>query len=103
MRQKKKEYLNSYLLMETKINRLRQMASLNPELKENYNAALNEALNLRLKIESQIAEVDGGILSELLYQKYIFGKSLEEVSYIINYSVRHTERLHIKALDKFKL
>lgn len=103
MREKKKEYLNSYLIMEAKINRLRKMSSINPEFKDTYSKALNDALELRLKIERQISEVDNGVLSELLYQKYIFGKSLEEVSYIINYSLRHTERLHIKALDKFKM
>lgn len=103
MRQEKKKYLSQYLLQETKINRLRNMININPELKPKYNKALNEALLLRIKIERQIAEVDGEILSELLYQKYIFGKTLEDISLILNYSTRHIERLHIKALDKFKM
>lgn len=103
MRQKKKEYLSSYLLQETKINRLKKMADLNPELAPQYSKALNEALLLRIKIERQISEVDSGILSEVLYQKYIFGKTLEDISVILNYSTRHIERLHIKALDLFKM
>lgn len=103
MRQKKKEYLSSYLLQETKINRLKKMADLNPQLEPEYNKALNEALLLRIKIERQISEVDSGILSEVLYQKYIFGKTLEDISAILNYSTRHIERLHIKALDLFKM
>lgn len=103
MRQKKKEYLSSYLLQETKINRLKKMADLNPQLEPKYNKALNEALLLRIKIERQISEVDSGILSEVLYQKYIFGKTLEDISAILNYSTRHIERLHIKALDLFKM
>lgn len=103
MRQKKKEYLSSYLLQETKINRLKKMADLNPELEPQYSKALNKALLLRIKIERQISEVDSGILSEVLYQKYIFGKTLEDIGAILNYSTRHIERLHIKALDLFKM
>ena len=60
-------------------------------------------LLLRIKIERQISEVDSGILSEVLYQKYIFGKTLEDIGAILNYSTRHIERLHIKALDLFKM
>lgn len=103
MRQNKKEYLSSYLLQETKINRLKKMADLNPQLEPAYSKALNEALLLRIKIERQISEVDSGILSEVLYQKYIFGKTLEDIGAILNYSTRHIERLHIKALDLFKM
>ena len=54
-----------------------------------------------LELDS-IDAVDGGILSEILSQKYICGRSLEEIGYLINYSKRQTERLHIKALLKFK-
>ncbi len=103
MRQEKKKYLSSYLLLETKINRIRNMTNINPELKSHYEKTLNEALELRLKIEEQIAKVDGGVLSELLYQKYIFGKTLDDISLILNYSTRHIERMHIKALDKFTM
>lgn len=103
MRQKKKEYLSTYLLQETKISRLKTMAKLNPELKHEYDKGIKEALALRQTIEKQISLVDGGILSELLFQKYIFGKTLEDISYILNYSPRHIERLHIKALDKFEM
>ncbi len=103
MRKKKKEYLSQYLLQETKINRIRTMINVNPELKETYETELNKALSLRVKIEKQINAVDGGILSELLCQKYIFGKTLEDISVILNYSTRHIERLHIKALDRFEI
>ncbi|MBQ6847445.1 MAG: hypothetical protein IJO62_00820 [Clostridia bacterium] len=103
MRKEKKEYLNQYLLQETKINRIRKMTNINPELKSRYKAELNKALELRVKIEKQINAVDGGVLSELLSQKYIFGKTLEDISVILNYSTRHIERLHIKALDSFQM
>lgn len=98
--QEKKKYLNMYLLQETKINRLRQMAHLFPERKRFYNAKIREIINLREEIENTIKSLDDDILCELLFQKYILGKTLEEISYILNYSKRHIERLHIKALKK---
>ena len=103
MRQAKKEYLNSYLLQEAKISRIKNLMQLNPELIEDYRRELNCSLELRQKIEKQINSVDGGVLSELLFQKYVFGKTLEDISYVLNYSTRHIERLHIKALEKFKM
>lgn len=103
MRKQKKEYLSTYLLQETKISRLKTMSKINPELKNLYEKEIDQALLLRQKIEKQILAVDGGILSEVLFQKYVFGKTLEDISYTLNYSSRHIERLHIKALDEFRL
>lgn len=103
MRKEKKEYLSTYLLQETRISRLKTMCQINPQLRPRYEEELNKALGLRQEIEAKILAVDGGILSEVLFQKYVFGKTLEDISYTLNYSARHIERLHIKALDKFKL
>lgn len=103
MRNDKKKYLNSYLLQQAKIIRLREMISINPDLKEVYNHQILSAQALRDEIEAKINLVDNGVLSELLFQKYICGRTLEEISVIINYSKRHTERLHIIALEKFKM
>ena len=103
MRQKKKEYLSRYLLQEAKISRLKTMSKINPELKPKYDIGIKAALDLRQEIERKIAAVDGGILTELLFQKYVFGKTLEDISCVLNYSPRHIERLHIKALDKLEM
>lgn len=103
MQKNKKAYLNSYLLQQTKINRLKQMAVLNPDLQNEYKKQIETSKNLRYDIEQKIAAVDGGILSELLFQKYILGRTLEEIGLVLNYSKRHTERLHIKALEKFNM
>ncbi len=97
-----REYLKRYRLLQAKITRLEQMLSECPEKREKYLKELNSAITLRDGIEDSIDAVDGGILSEILSQKYICGRSLEEIGYLINYSKRQTERLHIKALLKFK-
>ena len=99
----KKEYLNLYLLQEAKITRLKKMAPQTPAQKEKLDCQIEKALTLRDEIEEKIRNVDNGILSELLFQKYILGKTLEEISYILNYSKRHIERLHIEALKKFEI
>jgi len=103
MRKTKKEYLSQYLLQEAKISRLKTMIKLNPKLKEYYENDISAAEALRNDIENKISAVDGGILSELLFQKYVFGKTLEDISYVLNYSPRQVERMHIKALDEFKM
>ena len=103
MNKQKKEYLSLYLLQNEKIRRLSETALQNPEDKEKYILQIESAQTLRREIEDKIESVDGGVLSELLYLKYVCGKTLMEISYELNYSVRQIERLHIKALDKFEM
>lgn len=101
MYEEKKQYLSSYLLQEAKINRLKLMIEKNPEKEIVYQADIEKADRTRAQIEEKIKALDDEILSELLFQKYIFGHNLEEVGCLINYSKRQTERLHRKALEKF--
>ena len=103
MNKQKKEYLSLYLLQNEKIRRLSETALQNPEDNEKYILQIESAQTLRREIEDKIESVDGGVLSELLYLKYICGKTLMEISYELNYSVRQIERLHIKALQKFEM
>lgn len=101
--QEKKKILNQYLLQEAKINRLKQMAVLFPERKEEFTIQLQQAINLRIRIENGIQNLPDNILTEILYRKYVLGKTLEEISFTLNYSKRHIERLHLKALEKFEI
>lgn len=103
MNTEKKEYLSLYLLQNEKIRRLKEMSDNNPECREKYLLQIKAARLLREEIEKKIEKVDGGVLSELLFLKYVCGKTLLEISYALNYSVRQIERLHIKALNKFKI
>lgn len=103
MNKEKKEYLSLYLLQNEKIRRLKEAALKSPEREREYIHKINGAQALRIEIEEKIEAVDGGVLSELLYLKYVCGKTLMEISYELNYSVRQIERLHIKALQKFEM
>lgn len=103
MNEEKKNYLSLYRLQNEKIRRLNGEALNNPEEKSRYIPKIKAACLLRDEIEEKIEEVDGGLLSEVLYLKYVCGKTLLQIGCELNYSVRHIERLHIKALERFKL
>lgn len=91
------------MLQHARIERLVGMLETGTGNQAECLAGIRKANELRNEIERKIKEVDGGVLSELLYLKYVCGKPLLEISFILNYSVRHTERLHKKALEKLKL
>ena len=99
----KKRFLKAYLLQQSKINRLYDMREKDPLNQAEYTAQIKECQRLRCQIEEKIYSLDDDILSEILFQKYVCGKTLEEISFVINYSKRHTERLHIKALKTLEI
>ena len=103
MYEDKKEYLTSYSLQSKKIYRLTKMMYENPASRKKYEEEMRKAEALKAEIEEKISATDGGVLTELLYLKYVCGKTLEEIAFILNYSERHTERLHRKALGKFPM
>ncbi len=98
-----KAFLKRYLLQEAKIRTFAEMHEKRRENSEYYNKQIAECKMLREKIEKKISAVEDETLKELLFQKYILGKTLEEISLVINYSKRHTERLHRKALAAIKI
>lgn len=103
MYEEKKSVLKQYLIQQTKIERLEKMQRINPEFSNRYKKEIRIAKKNRLEIERKISEIPEDVLRELLFQKYIFGKTLEEISYILNYSKRHIERLHNKALENLNI
>lgn len=100
--QAKKEYLKLYRTQQNKINRLNEMLTQNPEKSEKYIKEIRNCELVRQNIESDISSVSNEVLREVLFLKYICGKNLLEVSFLINYSKRQTERFHKKALEEFK-
>jgi len=103
MQNLKKEYLKQYLYQEAAINTFTQLAVIHPEREEEYKKKIIECAKIRSDIESKISAVEDTLLREVLYNKYIFGKTLEQMGYMLNYSKRHIERLHIKALEKIEI
>lgn len=98
----KKEYLKSYRLQENVIRTLKRIAKENPTEAEICRKKISDCENRRLKIAEKIEQMTDYRLKVVLYEKYINGHTLEEVAQILNYSKRHTERLHIAALKEFE-
>ena len=103
MYEDKKDYLNTYPLQNQKIYRLTRMIEKDPSRLSKYEEEIGKCERKKAEIEARIETTDGGILSELLYLKYVCGKTLEEIAPILHYSERHTERLHRKALKLFPM
>lgn len=99
----KKNYLKQYLLQEKKIKRLEETLETNPTKSTTVKQDIENCKDLRKEIENKISSINDPILSELLYEKYILGKTLEDISFNLNYSVRQIERLHIKALENISI
>ncbi len=99
----KKQFLKSYLLQEAQIKCLSEMALLRPNNRAIYLTQIAECERCRDDVEAKINLIEDTLLREILMQKYICGKTLEEISRIISYSKRHTERLHIKALQSLEI
>lgn len=97
----KTAYLSLYRLQNAKLQRLNIMAEEYPENAEKYRREAQKVRELREKIECEIEQVDGGLLTEILCQKFLCGRTLEEIALRINYSKRQTERLFLKAIENF--
>ncbi len=99
----KKEYLNSYLLQGDEIRVLNELILENPSMKNQYLKKIKQCELKRRAIENSIEKINDPRLKIILYEKYICGRTLEEISLILNYSKRHIERLHIAALKLFEI
>lgn len=99
----KKEYFSSFLLQQAKITRLQTMLENGTISDKEFKERVLNCQKKRLEIEEKIEKVDNEILREVLTQKYLCGKTLEEIALILNFSKRHTERLHVAALGKLEL
>ena len=103
MQNEKKRYLNRYLIQSKKIERYERIEKRCKREENTYKKCIENSVKIRKDIEDKISNMDDELLAEILFEKYIFGKTLEEISLILNYSKRHIERLHIKALEKLEI
>lgn len=101
--QAKKDYLKQYLIQGAIIRDAQEMLNINKVNSELYRETITNAEQLRINIENSINSVGDSLLREILIEKYILGKTLEQIAFNLNYSVRQIERLHKKAIEKFAI
>ena len=73
------------------------------EMEERIKRAKKERLEIMTDIENTIADIDDGIESKILHDKYIKGKNWDDIAEDISYTRRHTIRIHGAALYHMKL
>lgn len=95
----KRAYLEMYPLALARINRCYLLSARNADKSEKYKKEMHEAVTLRDFIENDIDRVTDRVESEVLAQKYLCGKTLEETAVMLNYSKRQIERIHLNALE----
>ncbi len=98
--QEKKDYLKQYLIQSAIMRDYNEILHLNDRNRKQYLEKIEKANTLREHIENSINNVEDTLLRELLIEKYILGKTLEQIAFNLNYSVRQIERLHKKAIEK---
>lgn len=97
------EKLRKYKIIGAKIERFNEMGLMFPKEKKNFETKAQKCRAAMKNIEQAIAKVDDGLLSEILFQKYVLGRNFEAVSVALNYSRRQIERLHAVAIQKLKI
>lgn len=72
------------------------------KMEEELDKAIDEYVDKKGKIISQIDGMENEMYYEILFSRYIEKKSFERIAADLNYSFRNTTRLHGKALKEFE-
>lgn len=72
------------------------------DLENEINADIDVLVEYKSRARKLIEKLDDDVLKVILYDRYFRGCTFEEIAVSINYSWRHTCRLHGIALQKLK-
>ncbi len=72
------------------------------DYKNLVNKKIDELIDLKINILAAIGKIDNPDQRTVLMLRYINLKSFEEIAVTMNYTYRHTTRLHGKALQSFE-
>ena len=73
------------------------------EMEEKLDKLIDEFVDKKNLIISQIDEIENETYYEILYARYIEKKTFEKIADEMNYSFRNTTRLHGRALREFEM
>lgn len=72
------------------------------EMEEKLDKLIDEYVDKKNLIVSQIDKIENEMYYEILFARYIEKKTFEKIATDLNYSFRNTTRLHGKALKEFE-
>jgi pyruvate-formate lyase len=72
------------------------------EMERNLDKMIDEYLQKKNTIISQIDSMENEIYYDVLFSRYIEKKTFEKIAADMNYSFRNVTRLHWKALNEFE-
>ena len=72
------------------------------ELERNLDKMIDEYVDKKKKIISQIDSMEDEVIYNILFSRYIERKTFEKIATEMNYSFRQITRLHGKALSEFE-
>ena len=72
------------------------------DMEKKIDSLIDEYVDKKNLIISQIDSVDNEIFYEVLFARYIEKKTFERIATDLNYSFRNTTRIHGKALKEFE-
>ena len=72
------------------------------DMEKKIDSLIDEYVDKKNLIISQIDSVDNEIFYEILFARYIEKKTFERIATDLNYSFRNTTRIHGKALKEFE-
>ncbi len=99
----KREFLKSYRLQRAIICRIQETSQHYPQKAKTYKAQIKECEKRQKAIEDKINQLPNEFQREVLIQKYICGKTHEEIGILFNYSSRQIERIHKAAVENLKM
>ena len=73
------------------------------EMEEKLDKLIDEFVDKKNLIISQIDKIDNEAYYEILFARYIEKKTFEKIADEMNYSFRNTTRLHGRALREFEM
>ena len=73
------------------------------EMEEKLDKLIDEFVNKKNLIISQIDKIENETYYEILFARYIEKKTFEKIADEMNYSFRNTTRLHGRALREFEM
>lgn len=71
-------------------------------MEENIDKLIDEYVDKKDEIISQIDNIEDEVLYDILFSRYISKKTFEKIADNLHYSFRQTTRLHGKALQEFE-